>query len=122
MVLKALCPWHVKTPKGWSMWQLPMYYDFNPIFEVLPGTIWTDVHHEINQQMMMKRYGEFVIKRGTPLALYVPFERKKYDYVIQGPTPETLSWREESFMKANTKFKGGYKLSQAQAKKCPFNK
>ena len=52
---------------GWSVWQLPMYYDFNPLFEVLPGIIWSDRHHEINQQMLMKRYGEFTIKRGTHL-------------------------------------------------------
>ena len=54
MVLKPNCPWRVKTPPGWSVWQLPMYYEFNPLYEVLPGIIWSDIHHEINQQMLMK--------------------------------------------------------------------
>ena len=66
MVLKPTCPWRVKTPPGWSVWQLPMTYHYNPIFETLPGIIWSDIHHEINQQMLMRQYGEFVIKRGTP--------------------------------------------------------
>ena len=122
IILKPNCPWRIKTPPGWSVWQLPMFYDFNPIFEVLPGIIWTDIHHEINQQMLIKKYGDFLIKRGTPLAMYVPYERKKYEYEIQGPTEENMSWTEESFSHVLTKFKGGYKLNQARAKKCPFNK
>ena len=119
MVLKPNCPWRIKTPPGWSVWQLPMYYDFNPLFEVLPGIIWSDRHHEINQQMLMKRYGEFFIKRGTPLAMYVPYERNKYTYDITGPTPEKAQWANESYLHTRTKFKGGYKLNQAKAKKCP---
>jgi len=120
MVLKPNCPWRIKTPPGWSVWQLPMYYDFNPTFEVLPGIIWSDMHHEINQQMLMKKYGEFLIPRGTPLAMYVPYERQKYDFDIQGPTPENASWTNESYIHIRSKFKGGYKLHQAEIKKCPF--
>ena len=120
MVLKPNCPWRVKTPPGWSMWQLPMHYDFNPLFEVQPGIIWTDVHHEINQQMLMKKFGQFTIKRGTPLAMYVPYERKKYDFTIEGPNAENASWSNQSYMHIRTKFKGGYKLHQAEVKKCPM--
>ena len=119
MVLKPACPWRIKTPPGWSVWQLPMYYDFNPVFEVLPGIIWSDRHHEINQQMLMKRYGEFFIKRGTPLAMYVPYERNKYTYDVSGPNEQNAKWNNESFLQVRTKFKGGYKLNQAKAKKCP---
>ena len=119
IVLKPNCPWRVKTPPGWSVWQLPMYYDFNPLFEVLPGIIWSDRHYEINQQMLMKRYGEFTIKRGTPLAMYVPFERNKYTYDVSGPNQENAQWSNESHLHVRTKFKGGYKLNQAKAKKCP---
>jgi len=120
MILKPNCPWRVKTPPGWSMWQLPMFYEFNPVFETQPGIIWTDIHHEVNQQMLMKRYGEFTLKRGIPLAMYVPYERKKYDYTIEGPTTENSKWSNESYLHTRTKFKGGYKLHQADVKKCPF--
>ena len=119
MVLKPACPWRLKTPPGWSCWQLPMYYEYSPLFEVLPGILWSDIHHEINQQMLMKRYGEFVIKRGTPLAMYVPYERNKYTYEVNGPNDENASWANTSYLNVRTKFKGGYKLNQAKAKKCP---
>ena len=120
MVLKPACPWRVKTPPGWSVWQLPVHYHFNPIFEVQPGIIWSDIHHEINQQMLMKRYGEFFIPRGTPLAMYVPYERKKYDFTIEGPNAENANWSNQSYMHVRSKFKGGYKLHQAEVKKCPM--
>jgi len=119
MVIKPICPWRVKTPPGWSVWQLPMYYHYNPLFETLPGIIWSDIHHEINQQMLIKRYGEFTIKRGTPLAMYVPYERNKYTYDISGPNDENAQWSNESFIHVRSKFKGGYKLHQAEVKKCP---
>ena len=119
MVLKPNCPWRVKTPPGWSVWQLPMYYEFDSLFEVLPGIIWSDRHHEINQQMLMKKYGEFVIKRGTPLAMYVPYERNKYSYDISGPNEQNAKWANESYLNVRTKFKGGYRLNQAKVNKCP---
>ena len=119
MVLKPNCPWRVKTPPGWSVWQLPMYYHYNPMFEVLPGIIWSDIHHEINQQMHFKQYGEFIIKRGTPLAMYIPYERNKYTHTIEGPTIENSKWSNESWINVRSKFKGGYKLHQAEVKKCP---
>ena len=83
MVLKPNCPWRVKTSPGYSVWQMPMYYHYSPVFEVLPGIIWSDIHHEVNQQMLMKKYGQFTLKRGTPLAVYIPFKREKYDFEIK---------------------------------------
>ena len=120
MILKPSCPWRVKTPPGWSMWQLPMAYHYNSIFEVLSGIIWSDIHHEINQQMLMKKHGEFKLDRGTPLAMYVPYERKKYDFTIEGPNPENAKMANESYMHVRTMFKGGYKRHQAEVKKCPM--
>mgnify|MGYP001165296669 FL=1 len=119
MVVKPNCPWRVKTPPGWSVWQLPMYYHYNPIFETLPGIIWADIHHEINQQMLFRSYGEFFIPRGTPLAMYVPYERNKYTYDVSGPTPTNAAWANESYLHVKSKFKGGYKLHQSEVKKCP---
>jgi hypothetical protein len=75
-VFKALCPWQVITPPGWSVLQLPLFYNFNKDFSVLPGVIDTDIHHEINQQILYHGDGKNItIKRGTPLALYIPFKR-----------------------------------------------
>ena len=119
MVLKPNCPWRVKTPPGWSVWQLPMIYHYNPVFETLPGIIWSDIHHEINQQMLIKQYGEFFIPRGTPLAMYVPYERNKYTYDVSGPNVKNAAWANTAHLHVRSKFKGGYKLHQSEVKKCP---
>jgi hypothetical protein len=75
-VFKALCPWSIITPPGWSVLQLPLFYNFNKEFSILPGVIDTDIHHEINQQILYHGNNEKItIKRGTPLALYIPFKR-----------------------------------------------
>ena len=119
-IVKPNCPWRVKTPPGYSLWQFPMYYNFNPIFEVLPGVIWSDIYCEINQQMAFKNYGEYFIKRGTPLAVYIPFKRQEFECEIQNSTEENRKWESESYTIVRSKFTGGYKLQQDKTKKCPF--
>jgi hypothetical protein len=77
-IFKAVCPWKIITPPGWSVLQLPMLYDFNKNWSVLPGVIDTDIYHEINQQVMYTGNGEEVkIERGEGFVLYIPFERTK---------------------------------------------
>jgi len=78
-VWKFHCPWFLKTPKGYSVLQLPLTYEFNPDFEVLSGVIDTDIHHEVNQQVVQKRVGTIEIHKGTPLCMYIPFKREKFE-------------------------------------------
>ena len=55
-----------------------MFYHFNKEFSVLPGVIDTDIHHEINQQVLYHSDKENItIKRGDPLVLYIPYKRNK---------------------------------------------
>jgi hypothetical protein len=75
-VFKAESPWRVITPPGWSVFQLPLFYHFNQQWSVLPGIIDTDIHHEINQQVLYHGNGEVVkISAGDPFVLYIPFKR-----------------------------------------------
>jgi hypothetical protein len=75
-VFKAICPWRIITPPGWSVLQLPLFYHFNKDYSVLPGIIDTDIHHEINQQVLYHGDGRPVdIKVGDPFVLYIPFKR-----------------------------------------------
>jgi hypothetical protein len=86
-VFKANCPWKLITPPGYSVLQLPLFYHFNQEFSVLPGIIDTDIYSEINQQILYHGEGNSVhISRGTPLAMYVPFKRTKYDLEIRYQT------------------------------------
>jgi len=80
LVLKTNCPWRCKTSKGYILMQQPLYYHFNDLFEALPGFIDTDYFHEINQQLVFKKTGEFFIPRGTPLAMYYVIKRENFKF------------------------------------------
>lgn len=88
-VFKFNSPWRIRTPKGYSVLQLPVFYHFNNEFSVLPGIIHTDFHTEINQQVVYHGNNkEIFIKRGTPLVQYIPFKRTKFEVVVRGQNEE----------------------------------
>lgn len=116
-VLKGHNPWRIKTPKGWSVMQLPMFYDFNKTFTVLPGSIWTDIHHEINPQIAFYSTGEFFIPRGTPLAVYIPYKRQKIKYEISALTEKLKKLEDVAYFWFASKFRGGYKDHQNKIKR-----
>lgn len=117
-VFKANCPWRVITPPGWSVMQLPLFYHFDNDFSVLPGIIDTDIHHEINQQVLYHGNGKKVeIKRGTPLALYVPFERKKIEYVVRYQNEQDHKKLMFSSMNLLTKLPGNGRYRDMQRKR-----
>ena len=75
-VFKAVSPWRIITPPGWSVLQLPLFYHFNQEWSTLPGVIDTDIYTEVNQQILYHGNGkEVIIKCGDPLVLYIPFKR-----------------------------------------------
>jgi hypothetical protein len=75
-VFKAISPWKIITPPGWSVLQLPLFYHFNQEWSVLPGVIDTDIYHETNQQILYHGNGkETKINMGDPFVLYIPFKR-----------------------------------------------
>jgi hypothetical protein len=113
-VFKASCPWMIITPPGYSVIQLPLFYHFNKDFSVLPGVIDTDIHHEVNQQVLYHGDGkDVIIKRGDPFALYVPFERKKYDYSISTQTEDQKKMFYSMWLNLATKqFSGVYREMQ----------
>ena len=121
-VWKPICPWFIKTSPGYSVLQLPVIYDYNTDFEVMPGVIDSDHHCQINPQLIQKKYGEIFIERGTPLVMYIPFKRTKYNFKCISETIELKKHRNTNFFQTFTKFpglKGGYKAKQ---KECPVHK
>jgi len=83
VVLKAICPWHVKVSKGYSLYQQQMYYHYNSDWEILPGSIHSDLYHEINQQVLIKKADkEIFIPRGAPFVWYIPYKREKYNLQV----------------------------------------
>lgn len=120
-VFKFNCPWRVVTPPGWSVLQLPIFYDFNPKWTVLPGIIDTDIYHQINQQVVYHGNGEIVeIERGQPLALYIPFKRKeKLDLDLRSATAKDIETFDGEILRFKSTFKkiGTYRKLQRKRDK-----
>ena len=108
---KAICPWRVRTPKGYSMYQMPLWYHFQE-FSVLPGSIRTDFHFEINQQILAPQSWKgkrIKLERGTPLAWYIPYRRTSYEHKFVPYTEKRHRMTVSSRMISDSKFTNGYK-------------
>lgn len=110
--IKAVCPWEIITPPGYSVMQLPVFYEFNQDFTVMPGIVDTDIHHEIHQQIMLHTDSDQLeFTKGTPLVAYIPFKREKYQFEVLAAAGE----EESSILnKANNKL-AEYKAKYDQA-------
>ena len=108
-VLKLDSPWFVRTNPGYSVLQLPMFYEFDPRFTVMPGSIRSDVHHHINQQILVHTRDSFIVERGTPLAMYIPFRRERFDFSASEATHEQMHSVKKSGLEIETKFQRGYR-------------
>jgi hypothetical protein len=88
-IFTAYSPWNIITKKGWSVYQMPLFYHFDNNFTALPGVIDTDIYHFSTTQIAY--FGdkeEIFIPRGQPLVQYIPFERKKITYQVRDETQE----------------------------------
>ncbi len=120
-VFKANCPWRVITPPGWSVLQLPLFYHFNQEWSVLPGVIDTDIHSEINQQILYHGDGkEVIIKCGDPFVLYIPFKRSdKLKHEVRHYTQEDYKRFDKDTLLLNQSFmpNGAYRKMQRKRDK-----
>lgn len=73
---KLLTPWRIQTAPGWSCLFLPVLYEENPNYSVLPAVINTDYYQIANVVLNIKTDSEFTIRQGTPLVHVIPIQRK----------------------------------------------
>jgi hypothetical protein len=100
-IFKAISPWRAVTPKGWSLMQVPLFYHYDNDFAVMPGVIDTDIHSEINQQVMiMADKKEIFIKRGTPFVQYIPYKRTETSLEVRdsNETDKKLFKSQDNYM------------------------
>ena len=112
-VVKLHCPWLIETPKNTHVYQLPTTYHFNGNFSVMPGSIRTDVHYQINQQVLLHKKDEWIfIQKGTPLVQYIPYINKKVKHTVGLYTKKQLDSYKTQRTNLATKFFGAYKLTK----------
>ena len=81
-------PWRVRTPKGIKMLELPMLHHHNPDFYTVGGLFDSYLFHEMNPIWIFTKTGEFFIKRGTPLSMFIPIRTEEFDVIIREQTKE----------------------------------
>jgi hypothetical protein len=109
-VFKIVSPFRMQTPKGYSVYQVPMLYHYNTDWHVPYGVIHTDKHHIINQQIVVtaENKNQLLIKQGEPLCYYVPFKREEFDLKVESWSDKWETLTRENLYKVHSKFKGGY--------------
>lgn len=117
-IFKLESPWKIITSPGYSVLQLPLFYHFNNDFSALPGIIDSDITNTLNVQITYHKQGEdLIIERGTPLAMYFPFKREKYNFLVREKTKKD----EKNFFISNlniaSKFVGSGQYRKMQAKR-----
>ena len=107
---KPMNPWFIKTPRGYSTYQMPLMYDANPDFVAASGVIHTDRYHASNIPMFLfSEKDEFDIKLGTPLALHIPFKREKFSLDVREQTEGDKYLEEKTHLMSTLKFKNSYR-------------
>lgn len=84
-ILKFVSPWYAKTPKGYSVRQIPMVYHYKQMkdWHIPYGVIKTDQHYFLNNQICITSdNNEILIKRGDPLNYLIPYKREKFTLKI----------------------------------------
>lgn len=87
---KLVNPWCFITAPGWSSMILPIPYEPNEHYEVLPAVVHTDFYHNVNIVLNLKNDQPFTIKWNTPVARIIPFKREP-------ELTEIIFEKEESF-------------------------
>ena len=94
-VVKLELPWRVQAHKDIVFLQIPVPYWDEDRFSVPTGIVDPAYSYEVNLQMFWHKIeaGEYLIKAGTPLAVWIPIERKylsndEYDVIIESANDE----------------------------------
>lgn len=94
-VVKLVAPWQIVTEPGYVTMWLPLFYEYEKRFTVLPGLMDTNLMHQTNILLHINQPGRLVIQAGEPLCQLVVFKQQKTDpqYVQNAETYDRLFGR-----------------------------
>ena len=119
--LKVVSTWFVKTSKFHSMLSTSMPYSFNDKFDIMPGLQHSDMCFNLNQVILLKKSGEYIIPAGTPLSCIIPFKRQEYNFKLSNRTESHIKREKFDKLFATINFALGYKKHIKSKLKCPFD-
>jgi hypothetical protein len=81
---KAGSPWSILTKPGVSVLILPLFFNFDPDFSIVPGIIDTEYINHLNPDIIYhSKEKEIFIERGTPLFQVIPFRKEKFTFDVK---------------------------------------
>lgn len=83
--IETKTPWKIKTKTKMDIFLLPPFHKENEYIQTTPKL--TDSFSDLNITFKLKKYGDFLIKKGTPLAIALPY-KAKYNLSIDKCIPE----------------------------------
>ena len=96
-VVKLELPWRIQAHDDIVFLQIPIPYWDEKRFSVPTGIVDPRYSYEVNLQLFWHALdeGEYLVKAGTPLAQWIPIERKylnnkEYDVIIESANEEDL--------------------------------
>jgi len=72
---KLVSPFNIMTAPGWSTIMLPVLFEPNKNYQVIPAIVNTDIYHEANIVLNIITNEHFKITAGTAIAHLIPFKR-----------------------------------------------
>ena len=95
--------WCIKLPEGYGALFLPVWYDNEDRFTVIPGLLTSGTVEEINVILQWNKLGtEEVLKAGTPLVKIIPFKLEKDNAIIRQMTEkDAYLFRKFNLLKGN---------------------
>ncbi len=112
---KIINPWRIETAPGWSTLMVPIYWEPNEDYTVLPAIVHTDFYHQMNVVINPINDRPFTIRFGTPMAQLIPFKRDS-DFT------EVLFNDEEYFKYVASSGMGSGHLSPADGTGAPYRR
>jgi len=108
LIFKLNCPWFLKTPKGYSTLQLPLFYHADRDWQIAAG-MWDSWNsHALSQQLFYFGDGEeVIIKKGDPLVHYMTFKKNKTNFVYRFMKKRDVYNIEAAQTRINSKSGGG---------------
>ena len=109
IIFQFVNPWYIRLAKGYSVFQLPLFYHPTGKYDILPGTY--DGHIANTNKLEIAYFTdkeEIFIKKGTPLVQYIPYKKENFDLVIRDQTNEDLKMTSLDGVKRMGHFKNWY--------------
>jgi len=109
VIFQFINPWYIRLPKGYSVFQLPLFYHPTEKYSILPGTY--DGNIASTDKLEVAFFGdkeEIFIKKGTPLVQYIPYKKENFKLNIRDQNKDDLKSFEMDIVKRMGSFKSWY--------------